>query len=100
MTIALLRNRPGHRQRGLVEQPVRRRPWKGFDDDLERGLVRDVAHALTVIEFGQDSEIMGLAEDVHSARGLHVKVSGGTRFVRSDNEIISPNAPRGALVPA
>src|SRR5690242_21435974 len=100
-----LANCPGHRQHGCVVQARTRRQaganhhpaidqparWclrKRFDDDLERRLVGDVADALTIKKFGQDSEVMSLAEEIHSARTLHVTDSTVTGFGKSDNGIV------------
>jgi hypothetical protein len=49
---------------------------------------------LTIIEFGQDSEILSLIKDVHSARGLHVAVLSATKFVNDGSEITAPTLRR------
>ena len=75
----------------LVRMALRLMAWKavggvwrarreGAYDDFQGSLVGDVALALPVGEFGQDSEILGLAKEIHSARRLHAR---GERWSRN-----------------
>jgi hypothetical protein len=53
-----------------VDEPTRRPRREGIDDELKGSFVSDMALALAVGEFGQDSQCLGLVEKVHAARSL------------------------------
>jgi hypothetical protein len=38
-----------------------------------------VTHALSIDKFGENSEIFGLGEEIHSARGLQTTLGGMSR---------------------
>ncbi len=88
---------PGANHHPAIDQPCGWRIRKCVDDDLERRLVGDVANALAIKKFGQDSEIMGLAEEIHSARALHVAVRRHEiRQTRQGDNRLTPRPPAGS----
>ncbi len=66
---------PNH-HRSVDEMAIGARRQR-IDDDFQRGLVGHAGLALAIDELGENSEILGLAIQVHSARGLH---DAGARY--------------------
>ena len=69
------------------------------DDDFQRGLVGQAGLALAVDELGENPEILGLAVQVHSARGLHEAGGRHRGIVLITKEDRRVNAPYPAPVP-
>jgi hypothetical protein len=55
---------------------------KRVEDDPQRRLIRHALTALTVGKFGLNSQVLGLGEDVHSARSLIAATRGAAKFAR------------------
>ncbi len=70
-----------------------------IDDDFERGLVGHTSLTLAVDKLGENSEITGLAVEVHSARGLHGAGAGHRGIVLIRKEDRRVNAPHPVSVP-